>query len=51
MWKWNIIYLVAAVTAGLLGFAGVAGTVAMVAKSLSVFFVVLFLMSLVQQNT
>jgi uncharacterized membrane protein YtjA (UPF0391 family) len=50
MWKWTIMFLGLAMLAGMLGFVGIAGSVAGIAKVFSVIFLALFLESLSRVN-
>lgn len=47
MLKWAVIFLVIGLIAGLLGFSGIAGTSLVIAKTLFVVFLVIFLVLLV----
>jgi len=47
MLYWALVFLVVSLIAGVLGFGGIAGTAAGIAKALFVLFLVLFLVSIV----
>jgi uncharacterized membrane protein YtjA (UPF0391 family) len=47
MLSWSIVFLVAALIAGILGFGGTAYTIAWIAKVLFILFLMLFLVSLI----
>jgi uncharacterized membrane protein YtjA (UPF0391 family) len=47
---WAIIFFIVALLLGVLGFASLAGTAALIAKVLFFIFVVLFLVTLIQKN-